>query len=89
MSILVAQMHDSRILIMTFGHTDRFFFRVPSEAAGDVADYLHLVLHGEVELLRDLSLPPHLGGARLGVELVLHCSRFEPFHSVIVQPHEF
>ena len=59
MSILVAQMHDSRIPIMTFGHTDRFFFRVPSEAAGDVADYLHLVLHGEVELLRDLSLPPH------------------------------
>ena len=56
------------------------------KAGGDVLDQFQLDLHCEVELPKDLGLPPHLDGSRFGVENVLDCARLEPFDSLKVQP---
>ena len=56
------------------------FFSVAIEAAGDILDYLCLVLDGEVQFHKHLCFSPHLFSSWFVVKLMLLGSRLEPPH---------
>ena len=60
---------------------------IPLEAAADVADHLHLVLHSQVQLFENLFLLPNSCSSCLVIKTMLEHSRFEAFDPHIVQPH--
>ena len=70
---------DSRMLVLNSP--------IPLEAAADVADNLHLVLHGQVKLSEDFSLFPDSSGPLFRIKPMLEHSRLEAFDANIVQPH--
>ena len=60
---------------------------IPHEAAADVADHLHLVLHSQVQLFKHRFFLPNSRSSCLVVITVLVCSGFVAPDPHIVQPH--
>ena len=59
---------------------------VGGEAGGDVGHGLHLKVHGEMQLLKDLLLPPHGSCPLFVIEFMLLGAGLEPLNASVVNP---
>ena len=69
---------------MTIGLAGKLL-AVGHEAIDDVLHQLHLGLLGEMELFKNLLLPPYRSCSFLVIKLVLDRSRFKPLYAYVIQ----